>query len=513
MSEPREVERAALDLFERSLEQRSDARAQWIDAQVALPAAVRARAAALLRHDRETQDAHWTGVALAFAGAADPPPNAQIGAYRIRRLIGQGGMGAVYEGERATGDFDHHVAIKVIRPGLLKEALVARFERERQVLAGMDHPNIARLFDGGQLPDGAPFMVMEFVDGVPVTDYCDDHALGVAARVAVFRKVCSAVRHAHQNLIVHRDITPSNVLVNRDGEPKLIDFGIAKPDVGPIPDDVDTPIGSAARLSLASLSFTPGFVAPERLIGGATTVLSDIFSLGKLLAAMLGAAEHDRDLGAIVTLATREAPGDRYPSVDALIEDLDHHEARRPVAARAGGRRYVAARFVARNRLAVAASGAITLLLIVSLIVTTALYARAEAARRAVGSALHAGARAIELYAVRPLRPVGRHCGQYPRVERYRRYRLALSARLVAGARTARRRGAGNRDRLSAAGRHPGQSDRRQSGPAQGIRRDAHARDRPATCAPCRCAGRSGRDARAGGGALFTIGVRLYRGR
>ena len=206
-----------------------------------------------------TQGAFHTGGAF-HETLDDTAVPEQIGAYKITGLIGRGGMGAVYRGERVSGDFDHDVAIKVVRPGAMSDKLIARFEAERQTLASLSHPNIARLFDGGTLESGAPYIVMEYIDGLPITDFADKNNAAKAERLALFKAVCSAVSHAHQNLIIHRDITPSNVLVDKGGQVKLIDFGIAKPF------DEDAAVLDMEH-SLASLSFTPGFAAPERSQG------------------------------------------------------------------------------------------------------------------------------------------------------------------------------------------------------------------------------------------------------
>ena len=159
-------------------------------------------------------------------------------------------MGAVYEGQRVTDNFDLRVAIKIVRPGALSETLTERFERERQILASLNHPNIARLFDGGQLDDGAPYIVMEHIDGRPITDWATGQKLTLTERLSLFSDLCSAVRYAHQNLIIHRDITPSNVLVTHHGEVKLIDFGIAKPHTQ------ETDIARPNAHSLGAVSYT-----------------------------------------------------------------------------------------------------------------------------------------------------------------------------------------------------------------------------------------------------------------
>jgi len=262
----------------------------------------------------------------------------RVGAYRIERLVGEGGMGAVFEGVREEGDFDLRVAIKVIKPGLLSGSLIERFERERQVLAGLNHFGIARLFDGGELDNGSPYFVMEYIEGAPITRWCEEQQLGLRERLTLFQDVCAILHHAHQNLIIHYDITPSNVMVNKEGFVKLIDFGIAKPKGN---EELDA---DGRTSSLDSLTFTPGFAGPERAIGAAPTVLSDVFSLGKLLEVLVKDTSKNgsevADLDAIITKATELKPDNRYSSVDALNAEISAFLGHRPVAARHGGALY-----------------------------------------------------------------------------------------------------------------------------------------------------------------------------
>lgn len=152
----------------------------------------------------------------------------RIGAYQVLRRLGEGGMGTVYLAARADQEFRKHVAIKVIRKGMDSAEIVARFRRERQILAALDHPNIAKLFDGGTTEDGLSYFVMEYIQGRPLGEYCDSHGLGIRERLLLFRSICSAVQYAHQNLVIHRDLKPANILVTTDGTPRLLDFGIAK---------------------------------------------------------------------------------------------------------------------------------------------------------------------------------------------------------------------------------------------------------------------------------------------
>ncbi|WP_143435251.1 serine/threonine-protein kinase, partial [Henriciella aquimarina] len=374
MSAPDTFEREALAIFDEALDVPEARLAEWLEARCEGNAALKARVLQLLEADSGKTDVLRTGGA-GQDGREEPAPE-RAGAYRITGLIGQGGMGAVYLGERDSGDFDHRVAIKVIRPGALRASLIERFTHERQILASLNHPNIARLFDGGYLDDGSPYIVMEYVDGEPLLDWARANHLGQAARLGLFREICAAISHAHQNLIVHRDITPSNVLVTRDGQVKVIDFGIAKPH------DISAPAetGGSGSATLASLSFTPGYAAPERAKGAPANTLSDIYSLGKLLAELVPAHESDRDLAAIVAKATAPAPARRYPSVDALADDLANYRSDRPVEARGGGRGYRFAKYLKRQRVAVTIGSLAVLGLMGALIVTLVQYNRAETA-------------------------------------------------------------------------------------------------------------------------------------
>lgn len=332
--------------------------------------AVRTRALALLAGSAGAAAMLPTGGAPAQAGEAAAPE--RIGAYRVTGLVGQGGMGAVYRGERAAGDFDHTVAIKVIRPGALSGALIERFRRERQTLARLAHPNIARLFDGGETAAGEPYIVMEFVEGRPLGDWRDERP-GRAARLDLFLAVASAVAFAHQNLIVHGDVTPPNILVDAESRPKLIDFGISSPASAAMPVP-SAPDGKAGI-------HTPGFAAPERIAGAPSTTLSDIYSLGKVIEWLTEGEAVDPELSAIVARATAADPADRYPTVDALIADVTAYRGGFPVAAVGGGRGYVFGKFVRRHRLAVGAATAAGVLLLGAFAATLAANARAEAAR------------------------------------------------------------------------------------------------------------------------------------
>lgn len=367
MTDPK-LEREVIALFEAMFDVAEEERDAWVEARTEGRPDLRARVVAMRGADRVV--ALQTGSAA--AEIAEEPPPERIGAYRVVDLIGRGGMGSVYRGERATGDFSHAVAIKIIKPGLLSEALVERFERERQTLASLSHPNIAQLYDGGETEAGSPYIVMELIDGLPVLQWADEQELSVPARRKLFCDVCAAVSFAHRNLIVHRDLTPSNVLVTRNGTVKLIDFGIAKP--------ADSASGAIASPSIGSLSLTPGYAAPERMTSSEVTTAADIYSLGKLLEKLI-ATPGDADLRAIVARATAPLPQDRYATADALGEDVAAWGDGMPVGAVGGGRRYVVRKFVARHRIGVAAVAIAVLLLIGAFGVTLLANVRAERAR------------------------------------------------------------------------------------------------------------------------------------
>jgi serine/threonine protein kinase len=196
--------------------------------------------------------------------------------YRLIELIGQGGMGDVYRAERADGQYDQRVAIKFVRAGLDTSAILERFRNERQVLASLDHPNIARLFDGGTSEEGIPYLVMELIEGTPIDHYCDLQKLTISERLQLFLQVASAVQYAHQHLVIHRDIKPGNILVTKAGIPKLLDFGIAKI------------LDPAARSEVTLVNpMTPEYASPEQVRGEPVTTATDVYSLGVVLYQLL----------------------------------------------------------------------------------------------------------------------------------------------------------------------------------------------------------------------------------
>ncbi|MEE8458298.1 MAG: serine/threonine-protein kinase, partial [Phycisphaerales bacterium] len=205
----------------------------------------------------------------------------RVGAYKLVRLLASGGMGAVYLAGRADDEYEKTVAIKLIKHRIVNDQTLRQFRAERQTLATLDHPNIARLLDGGVTPDGVPYFVMEFVDGMSIDRYCDEYRMSTQDRLRIFRRVCSAVSYAHQKLIVHRDLKPSNILVTPEGEPKLLDFGIAKV----LQPETDAPGSDPTRTTQRVM--TPEYASPEQIRGERVTTAGDVYSLGVVLFELL----------------------------------------------------------------------------------------------------------------------------------------------------------------------------------------------------------------------------------
>ena len=360
-----------MELLEEALDRKADEQIAYIEERTDLAAAVRRRALALLGSEHKEPFSIHTGGASASLPDNGTPPTLE--GYRIVRQLGRGGMGAVWLAEREGAGFEHRVAIKVIKPGVLIEALVDRFIRERQILAQLNHPNIARLYDGGETADGQPYIVMEFIEGQTLNDWLAEEQRSLATRLAMFRQIARAVEFAHQNLIIHRDLTPNNVLVTSSGQVKLIDFGIARPQVTE-PDQ--TPVSTISGLSL-----TPGFSAPERRSGAISNTLTDIFSLGRILRLLIEDCS-EPELIAIADRAAAETPGLRYPSVSEMLKDIDRFERHQPIAAFSKARRYRMKKFVFRERRFVAAASTILLVLLGGLGGTAWAYERSERARQ-----------------------------------------------------------------------------------------------------------------------------------
>ena len=383
----------------------------------------------LLEHERELSSQFLNETALAEATARVLPARGDLwigrrfGSYKTIQQIGAGGMGEVYRAFRADDQYRKEVALKVVRAGQDSDFIISRFKNERQILASLDHPNIARLLDGGTTEEGTPYLVMELIAGQPIGEYCDARKLSIPERLALFMQVCAAVQYAHQRLIIHRDIKPGNILVTGEGVPKLLDFGIAK-----ILDVEDQPGHSESTLTMFRL-LTPHYASPEQVRGEPITTASDVYSLGVVLYELLtaqspypkstrGPQETARavceyeplkpsvvvrpdksqpvnpakgrpsdnrmsmgapekvarqlrgDLDNIVLMALRKEPQRRYASVEQFAEDIRRHLASMPVRARKDTSRYRASKFITRHKGGVAASAAIVVILIAGLVIT-----------------------------------------------------------------------------------------------------------------------------------------------
>jgi len=375
-------------------------------------------------HDRSTE-------------TAVPRVGRRVGPYQILEEIGAGGMGDVYRAFRADDQYRKQVAIKLVRAGQDSGFVISRFKNERQILASLDHPNIARLHDGGTTEDGVPYFVMELIEGEPIDQYCVEHNLSVPERLKLFLQVCSAVQYAHQRLIIHRDIKPGNILVASDGTPKLLDFGIAKIL------DTEAVEGEFEPTLTVFRVLTPGYASPEQVKGEPITTASDVYSLGVVLYELLtghhpyrrsnstpqeiaravcevepekpstairrkettegrrdsressgpadfldGAAEKQGkllrgDLDNIVLMALRKDPQRRYVSVEQFAEDIRRHLGNLPVLARKDTVGYRASKFITRHKAGVTAAVVVLVILLVAMAITVrqARIARQERAR------------------------------------------------------------------------------------------------------------------------------------
>ena len=347
---------------------------------------------------------------------SDSPENSapfkEFGPYRVVKVVGHGGMGIVYLAERK--DLGSRVAVKVLRDAWLSPARRERFAAEQQTLAQLNHPGIARLYDANATAEGVPFFVMEFVEGVPLTKYCDAHHASVAERLRLFRAVCEAVLYAHQHAVIHRDLKPSNILVKEDGSVRLLDFGIAK--------HLQT-LGEAVDQTATGLRLmTPAYAAPEQIRGEQVGIQSDVYSLGVVLYELLtGSLPFDltnrtpaqaekiiteqqaekpstaakkssagakreaaaaatksewADLDVLCLQAMHKDPAQRYPSVEAVIRDVDHFLKGEPLEARGDTLRYRAGKFISRNRSSVAASASVVAVVVAMVIFFTLRLAR-----------------------------------------------------------------------------------------------------------------------------------------
>ncbi|MFL6216829.1 MAG: protein kinase domain-containing protein [Blastocatellia bacterium] len=422
----------AKELFQAALDHDQGERMTFLADACAGDAELQQEVEQLIAHHNEAasfiESPAVEAVLKALQGNRSPSLAGQhIGPYKIIREIGRGGMGAVYLATRADDTFKKRVAIKLIKRGMDTEDILRRFRNERQILASLNHPNIARLVDGGTTEDGLPYFVMEYIEGLSLLDYCDGARLSTVERLHLFRKICAAVQHAHQNLIVHRDLKPSNILVTSDGEPKLLDFGIAKflnPEMSP---QTIAPTMTAMRL------MTRDYASPEQVRGFPITTASDVYSLGVLLYKLLTGhhpyqfrtplpSEVERiicetepqrpsdaisrieevemadgtsaiirpetvsiarnsqpaklrrvlsgDLDNIILMAMRKEPVRRYSSVEQFSEDTRRHLEGLPVIARKDTFAYRTSKFVHRHKAGAAAALLVLLTLMAGVIAT-----------------------------------------------------------------------------------------------------------------------------------------------
>jgi len=347
---------------------------------------LRLEVASLLEYSSgELASADAAIASTAAAAAQEPDPDerligARLGPYKVEAIAGHGGMGAVYRASRDDAEFRQQVAIKLVRVAAASPDTLRRFRQERQILARLSHPNIARLLDGGSTPEGVPYLVMEFIEGEPITAWCERQSLGVQDRLRLFLRVCEAVQFAHGDLVVHRDLKPANILVTKDGTPKLLDFGVAK---------LLEPGAENEGATLTGLVMTPEYASPERVRGEPASTAADVYSLGLILYELLTGRKAQPmsgytpdaiasvicqtepaaparlkpqlagDLDHIIRMAIRKEPERRYASAGLLARDIQRHLDGHPVTARPDTFAYRSAKFVRRNRFAVVAAALI----------------------------------------------------------------------------------------------------------------------------------------------------------
>ncbi|MBZ5571559.1 MAG: serine/threonine protein kinase [Acidobacteriia bacterium] len=412
------------EVLEKAVDLEPDERSSYLDGACAADPELRQEVESLLVfHERAGDHFLQTPAAdLLNCSAEDSVPVARVGrrvgVYQIVEEIGRGGMGEVYRATRVDGQYEKEVAVKLVRVGLDTSFVLERFRHERQILASLDHPNIARLLHGGTTEDGIPYLVMELIAGKPIDQYCDEHYLSITQRLHLFRQACSAVQYAHQRLVIHRDIKPSNILVTETGEPKLLDFGIAK---------ILDP--SADRETTVLRPMTPEYASPEQVRGQPITTASDVYSLGVVLYQLLtgrspysgdtstahqlaravcedepakpsaviftpnrrdNGTESSKellgrihegspaklrrrlagDLDNIALKALRKEPQRRYASVEQLAEDLRRHLVGLPVIARSDSWTYRAAKFTRRHKVGMLATAMVVLALLTGMVLT-----------------------------------------------------------------------------------------------------------------------------------------------
>lgn len=399
--------RRVKEILEDSLERPASDRPAYIAAACGDDATLRGRVEALAR--AAEVEGGLLDATDAVAGGAEIPEapsrkGERVGAYALVEEIARGGMGVVYLARRADDEFQKKVAVKLMRPGLFSELDVRRFRSERQISAALDHPNIARMLDGGTTGRGEPYFVMEYVEGRPVLEHCRETGISLRERLALFREICAAVQYAHRHLVVHRDLKPGNILVTPEGSIRLLDFGIAKL--------LSEGAGSTTAEPTATLErmLTPEYASPEQVRGRPVSTASDIYSLGVILYELITdqkpyrietgdpadlvrlVCERDPekpstrapgvsgDLDAIVLKAMRKEPERRYESAAALSDDVGRYLEGRPVEARRGSTAYRARKFVRRHRVGAAATALVVVALAGGVLATLVEARRARAA-------------------------------------------------------------------------------------------------------------------------------------
>ena len=374
------------DVFALALEQPADKRGLFLRETCGEDSDLRVEVESLLEANDEPEhliEKNSYGIASLLNANGTNYEGKEFGHYRIIREIGRGGMGAVFLAERSDGEFNQQVALKIVRRSFVDSELSRRFRQERQILASLNHPNIARLLDGGVSADNESFLAMEYVEGERIDDYCQKNNLSTEERLNLFLAVCHAVAYAHQNLVVHRDIKPSNILVTAEGTPKLLDFGIAK---------LLDPEHTSEHTQTNFRAFTPEYASPEQKSGGQITTASDVFSLGVLLSnlihgdtsiqpAKIGDQGIKPDLKSILQMAQRDEPARRYASVQQFAEDIERYLNGSTVRAQKDSFAYRAEKFVRRNRIAVSAVAFVALSLICGLTIALWQYRNAERER------------------------------------------------------------------------------------------------------------------------------------
>ncbi|MGB7923697.1 MAG: serine/threonine-protein kinase [Pyrinomonadaceae bacterium] len=404
------------ELFNSVVELEDDERAAYLDRACAGDPELRYEVESLLKDGTEQKTPFQTLISEAAGSLAtvgeDRLVGQRVGVYRIVSVIGRGGMAEVYRAVRDDDQYQKEVAVKLVKRGMISDFTLTRFRHERQILASLEHPNIARMLDGGTTDDGLPYFVMECVEGRAITEYCEESNLSIKQRLKLFRSVCAAVQHAHRNLVVHRDLKPSNILVTKDGVPKLLDFGIAKllaPEMSP-------EAVTVAQTMTAMRLMTPDYASPEQVRGEPITTATDVYALGAVLYELLtgerahqikshSLAEIERvvceveverpsvvvgrrkspaklqrelagDLDNIVLMSLRKEPERRYQSVEQLSEDIRRYLEGRPVTARQDTFGYRAGKFVRRHKVGVSVAATFLLLLIGVAVIETVQAAR-----------------------------------------------------------------------------------------------------------------------------------------